>query len=153
MRHRRIALHVSRVRDEEHVVAVVLPVARLLPQAVRVHERRGDFVVAALPVLRANQIGEALLNAHTVRQQHRRAGRPLVEEEESAKKERKAVQQERVKISNRIFFTFTHTNNKQMKVRSRTFAQRQSLGDRAPLPHQCDDASGAARPCRQSLCP
>ena len=67
---------------EVHVVAVLLPVARLLPQLDVVEDRRLDLAVAAREVLRAPQLREAVPDDHPVRLPERHARRQLGEHEQ-----------------------------------------------------------------------
>ena len=70
------------VRDEEHLVLELLPVARGLPGLDVVHQRRLDLDVAALRVLAAAQVLELVPDHHPLRVPERHPGRVLGEVEE-----------------------------------------------------------------------
>ncbi len=59
----------------EHVVLVVLPVSRRLPELGIVHVGRADLVVAPLPVLVAEKRLQRVVDALTVGKKEARAGR------------------------------------------------------------------------------
>eukprot|EP01136_Pigoraptor_vietnamica_P037807 Opistho-1_new@106270 len=63
----------------EHVLRIMLPVARRLPQLRVVHVRRDDLLEAALHILAPNQCNEFVVNAGPVRQEEAAAGAQLVE--------------------------------------------------------------------------
>ena len=60
-------------RDQEHVLAELLPVARGLPERLVVDERRLDLHISALRVLRAPEILEHVEDRHALRMPERRA--------------------------------------------------------------------------------
>ena len=69
-------------RDQEHVLAELLPVARGDPERLVVDQRRLDLGVAAARVLAPAQILERVEDRHPLRVPERRARRVLVEVEE-----------------------------------------------------------------------
>ena len=68
--------------DEEHVLAVVLPVARHLPQRLVENDRRLDFLVAGREQDAAHVIGQRVVQRRSLRQPERGARRPRVEDEQ-----------------------------------------------------------------------
>ena len=68
---------------EVHVVAVLVPVARLLPELDVVEDRRAHLLVAAAFVLVAPQPGQLVPDRHARRLPERRAGRELGEHEQA----------------------------------------------------------------------
>ena len=70
------------LRDQEHVVAVLLPVARDLPELGVVDERRLHLEIAAPRVLASAEILELVPDHHAPGMPERRAGRVLVEVDE-----------------------------------------------------------------------
>jgi len=68
--------------EGEHVILVMLPVARLLPQGRVVHVGRHDLLVATAPVLVAEEALESVVDDHTVRKEEAGTGGHVVEEEE-----------------------------------------------------------------------
>ena len=80
--HRLDRVGVVLLRDQEHVLAELLPVARLLPERLVVDQRRLHLDVAARRVLAPAQVLERVEDHHPLRVPERRAGRDLVEVEE-----------------------------------------------------------------------
>jgi hypothetical protein len=70
------------VRDQEHVLAELLPVARALPEHLVVDQRRLHLAVAATLVLDAAELLELVEDHHPLRVPEGRAGRDLLEVEE-----------------------------------------------------------------------
>lgn len=67
--------------EVEHVFLVVLPVAGRLPQLDVENVGRDDFLVAALPVLAADELDKGVVYAGAVREEEAAAGADIVEEE------------------------------------------------------------------------
>jgi len=68
--------------EGEHIVLVMLPVTRLLPESGVVHVGRHDFLVTAGPVLVTEEALEGVVDDHTVGKEEAGTGRHIVEEEE-----------------------------------------------------------------------
>jgi len=68
--------------EREHVVLVVLPVTRGLPELRVVHVGRDDLLVATLEVLLAHELDKGIVDPRSVREEEAASGAQVVEEEE-----------------------------------------------------------------------
>lgn len=68
--------------EREHVLLVILPMSRSVPQLDVIHVGRHDLSVAALVVLALDKVHEGVIDAGSVREEEARSGREIVEEKQ-----------------------------------------------------------------------
>lgn len=68
--------------EREHVLLVVLPMSRSVPQLDVIHIGRHDLSVPALVILALDEVHKGVVDTSSVREEEARTGREIVEEEQ-----------------------------------------------------------------------